>query len=144
MANKLSDRNKVLFYDYMVEYEIYIAQEFGHYNNKSQSVIDFCDKNKILIGSSCKTNMEQRFQYKHYILWDDKKPEKFSAIKGNDSAHNLLRHIRNAMAHGNIVGENRQKLSLSDFNESGRQTMIGNISMAMFYKLLDIIKQTHD
>ena len=142
MANKLSDRNKILFYDFIVEFDILIGSKFGAYNHKS--IVQFCEKNMILIGSLCKTQIENKYQYKHYILWDNNKPEKYKNVKGNDFAHNLLRHLRNAMAHGRIIAENRQKFSLSDINDNGRITMDGKISMQLFYNLIDVIKQTAD
>lgn len=142
MANKLSDRNKILFYDFIVEYDAIISKNFGIYNIAHSTIDQLCEKNKILIGSLCKSNIEKKFQYKHYILWENKKPEKFKRFKRNDAAHNLLRHIRNAMAHGRIISENRQKFSLSDVNENGRITMDGRISMQLFYNLIDAIQQT--
>ena len=141
MGLKLSDTNKVKFYNYIVEYETNISHNFGHYSINS-SIISFCEKHKILLGSDCKTNGNRIAQYKFYILWDDRKPDKYKNLKGNDTAHNLLRHLRNVMAHGNINCEKGRKFTLSDYNDNGRQTMRGKISSALLFDLMSCITQT--
>lgn len=118
--NKISDSNKIKFYDYIVNYEKTIYLNFGHYDIKHKSVLNFCNDNRILIGSDCKFNDKRIPEYKYFLLWDDKKPTKFKNYQENDSAHNLFRHIRNSMAHGNIKSENRQKFLIEDFNSGNR------------------------
>ena len=141
--NKISESNKIRFYDYIVLYELDICNAFGHYNIKSKSVLQFCEEHKILIGSDCKKNEKMIHQYKYFILWDNTKPTKYKNVQTNDSGHNLLRHIRNAMAHGNIIAENRQTFSLKDYNSEKRRTMRGKISNKLFYELIEVIIATY-
>ena len=142
MANKLSESNKARFYNFIVQYEKELCQDFGKFNIKDQTLASFCESNRILLGSDCTSNSNKISQYKYYILWDDRKPEKYK-VKGNDSVHNLLRHLRNAMAHGNIISENQQKFSLADFNENKRRTMRGKISCTLLFSLLSCLIQTY-
>lgn len=141
MANKLSESNKSRFYDFIVRYEKDLCQKFGRCNIKDQTIISFCDNNRILLGRDCTNNAKNIPQFKYFILWHDRKPEKYKG-KANDSAHNLLRHLRNAMAHGNISSETRQKFVLADYNDNGRQTMRGKISCSLMFKLISCIIQT--
>lgn len=143
MQVKISDSNKVKFYNYIVEYETHISDNFGHYNINEPAIVSFCENHKILLGSDCKSNDKRIAQYKFYILWDDRKPDKYRNYIGNDSAHNLLRHIRNSMAHGNVSSENRQKFNLADYNSEKRQTMRGKISSNLFFDLLDVIVESY-
>ncbi len=143
MPVKLSDSNKVKFYNFIVDYETSISDNFGHYNIDDPAIVSFCEDNKILLGSDCTSNDKRISQYKFYILWDNRKPDKYKNYKGNDTAHNLLRHIRNSMAHGNLSSVNRQKFNLADYNSDHRQTMRGKISCNLFFDLLDIIQKTY-
>lgn len=144
MAKKLSDTNKTKFYDFVVQFEKEISHNFLHYNLKNDRVVSFCNENKILIGPYNKRNKESTHQYRHFILWDDTKPDKYKNIKGNDSAHNLLRHLRNSMAHGNISMENRQRFRMFDYNGNGKETMTGQISSILFYGIIERIIQTYN
>lgn len=143
MQVKLSDSNKVKFYNFIVDYETYISNNFGHYNINEPAIVEFCEKHKILLGSDCKTNDKRIAQYKFYILWDDRRPAKYKNSIGNDTAHNLLRHIRNSMAHGNVSSENRQKFNLADYNSENRQTMRGKISCNLFFDLMNVITESN-
>lgn len=143
MENKLSDKNKTKFYDFIVQFEKEISSKFGHYNLNNKEILSYCNDNKILLGPSNKTNNGKIHQYKYFILWDDAKPTKYKNIKDNDSAHNLLRHLRNSMAHGYIVMENRQKFSLSDYNGNDKQSMKGKILSTIFFELISRLLQTY-
>lgn len=99
MKQKLSERNKVKIYDYISLYEWNISKRFGEFNLKDTDLISFRESNSILLGSLCNSNKDKIRKYKFFILWDDDKPSKYNKDVKNDSAHNLLRHIRNSMAH---------------------------------------------
>ena len=67
-----------------------------------------------------------------------------TAFSKDDSVHNLLRHIRNAIAHGLVVAENRQKLSIKDKTKNGRLTLEGKIPNRLFYELLEALLSTRN
>lgn len=142
MKQKLSERNKVKIYDYISLYEWNISKRFGEFNLKDTDLISFRESNSILLGSLCNSNKDKIRKYKFFILWDDDKPSKYNKDVKNDSAHNLLRHIRNSMAHGLIFAENRQKFALEDLNKNNNVSMYGKISSKLLFQLIEAIIQT--
>lgn len=142
MKQKLSERNKVKIYDYISLYEWNISKRFGEFNLKDTDLISFRESNSILLGSLCNSNKDKIRKYKFFILWDDDKPSKYNKDVKNDSAHNLLRHIRNNMAHGLIFAENRQKFALEDLNKNNNVSMYGKISSKLLFQLIEAIIQT--
>lgn len=142
MKQKLSERNKVKIYDYISLYEWNISKRFGEFNLKDTDLISFRESNSILLSSLCNSNKDKIRKYKFFILWDDDKPSKYNKDVKNDSAHNLLRHIRNSMAHGLIFAENRQKFALEDLNKNNNVSMYGKISSKLLFQLIEAIIQT--
>jgi len=68
MEQKLSDKNKVKIYDFISHYERYICTNFGNYNINDANIRDFIEKNRILLGTLCKTNFAKIGQYQYFIL----------------------------------------------------------------------------
>ena len=140
--NKLSGINIVQLYNFLYKFEKELSNGFGTFDFEDNRLKSFMEDEKILLGSMCPTNEKKKNRFKYFILWDNKKPAIFKPIMGNDSAHNLLRHIRNSIAHGNIFSENRQKFSLEDYSHTNRLSMKGKISNKLFFQLIDLIIAT--
>ena len=140
--NKLSENNIVRLYRFLFLFEKKISSEFGGLDIADTGLKTFAEKEKILLGSMCQTNEKKKSSFKYFILWEDTKPSAFKSIPGNDSAYNLLRHIRNSIAHGNISSENRQMFSLEDYNKANNLSMKGKISNKLFFQLIDLIIAT--
>ena len=124
-------------------FEREISSQFGVFDINSPKLQKFLDEKSILIGRLNKKDTKKKSQFKYFVLYDDDKP-KGSKEKGNDSVHNLLRHIRNAIAHGLVVAENRQKLSIKDKTKNGRLTLEGKIPNRLFYELLEALLSTRN
>ena len=62
----------------------------------------------------------------------------------NDYAHNFLRHVRNAIAHGNFKKVRGKKpfYIIEDYNKNGVQTMFGKIHTDIFWEYLNIVLHT--
>ena len=127
----------------MCLFEREISSQFGVFDINSPKLQKFLDEKSILIGRLNKKDTKKKSQFKYFVLYDDDKP-KGSKEKGNDSVHNLLRHIRNAIAHGLVVAENRQKLSIKDKTKNGRLTLEGKIPNRLFYELLEALLSTRN
>lgn len=140
---KLSENNIIKLYHYLCRFEKEFSQSFGCFDFKNKKLCDFCIEKSILLGSMCKTNKEKFSGYKYFILFNDRKPERFHDIADNDSVYNLLCHIRNSIAHGLVIAENRQKFNLTDYNKQGKLSMKGKISNKLLYELIDILISTH-
>ena len=127
----------------MCLFEREISSQFGVFDINSPKLQKFLDEKSILICRLNKKDTKKKSQFKYFVLYDDDKP-KGSKEKGNDSVHNLLRHIRNAIAHGLVVAENRQKLSIKDKTKNGRLTLEGKIPNRLFYELLEALLSTRN
>ena len=127
----------------MCLFEREISSQFGVFDINSPKLQKFLDEKSILIGRLNKKDTKKKSQFKYFVLFDDDKPKRYKEI-ANDSAHNLLRHIRNAIAHGLVVAENRQKLAIKDKTKNGGLTLEGKISNRLFYELLEGLLSTRN
>ena len=141
--NKLSESNRAKLYDFLCLFERKIFSLFGDFDIDSPKLQKFLDEKSILLGRLNKSDAKKKSQFKYFVLYDDDKPKGYNEKK-NDSVHNLLRHIRNAIAHGLVVAENRQKLSIKDKTKYGRLTLEGKIPNRLFYELLEALLATRN
>lgn len=133
---------KAQFYDFLCDFENNIASEFGHYNITNRNLQSFLQSSSIFLGGMGVRARKEAKAYKQYILYDNKKPssKKLDHIE-NDSAHNLLRHIRNSMAHGNIDKKSKgsKYYVINDFNKEGGVSMEGIILIKDFVPLMNLL-----
>ncbi|MBQ3623161.1 MAG: hypothetical protein IJA04_05600 [Bacteroidaceae bacterium] len=134
--NKLSedDINKAYRFIYLFEKEIH--SKYGTFNFNDKSIEYFCKQYKI--NKKVKRNSKPSDNY----FWFD--TVKITGAPKNDFAHNLLRHIRNAMSHGNFKKGKSKKAfyTFEDYNKTGTQTMYGKINADLFWKYLNIVLHT--
>ena len=99
MANNvISETDKAKMFDYLKDYQDNIKQNFGKYNYDNRNFQKFLSVNDIYLGrlnQKCKGKVSK---HQYYILFEQNKPRN----KENDVIHHLLRHLRNAIAHGRI------------------------------------------
>lgn len=134
--NKLSeaDINKAYRFIYIFEKEIY--SKYGSFDFNSPDIQKFCHDYKVKKKVTRTTKPTENY------FWFDT-----TRIKGmpmSDYAHNLLRHIRNAMAHGNFkkVRSRKAFYTFEDYNNNNVQTMYGKIEANLFWEYLNIVLHT--
>ena len=64
-----------------------------------------------------------------------------NGIKINDMAHHFLRHLRNAIAHGNIKKE-KKMIIVDDYSTTQKQTMYGQLHINLFWQFLQIVQDS--
>lgn len=137
--NNISESDKARMFDYLKEYQDNIKDNFGKYNFADVKLQKFLSLHDIYIdrfNKKCKNNASK---HKYYILFEQKKPKN----KQNDVAHHLLRHLRNAIAHGRIKKKGKDVFQLEDKSTDGKNiTMSGEIDYKLFFDLIDIAKTT--
>lgn len=140
---KLSRENKVRLYDFLCDYENHLIGLYGTFIKINDGAISkFEERNSVLIGTLCPTNIKKRNQYKYYILFDNSKPSACKTIP-NDASCNLLRHIRNSIAHGNISATSKAVFELKDYDKNKKESMIGKIKADLLFQVIEIICNTH-
>ena len=141
----ISKETKALFYDYICQYESSIKSCFGSYHLEDTNLQTFMRKKDLFIVSDSHNNRKICNNKQQYILFDNGKP-KVRKLKElpNDTVHNLLRHIRNSMAHGNMYkkSKNGQFFIMEDYNRNERKTMNGKIFISTLEPLLNLLITT--
>lgn len=108
-----------------------IKNKYGNYNLNDTKLIAFCATNHIALK-----NKRSKLPY---LFWFSTHQDKRTKI--NDKAHHLMRHIRNAFAHGLIKKEGKN-FTFQDYSTIGTQTMGGHIRCDLFWAMLDLLKHT--
>ena len=140
--NKLSNPNKIMLYDYLCLLEKELKNTFGEFNVHDKTLCTFLENNNILLGSFSDTNEKKKGMYKFFLLGDLRKPDKFKDISGNDYAYLHLKHLRNAIAHGNVTAINKLNFRLEDYSEKGAISAKGKINCKLFFGLIDALLNT--
>ena len=140
--NKLSNPNKILLYDYLCRLEKELKESFGEFNIEDNNLCAFLEKNGILLGSLTVTNEKNKGKYKYFMLSNLRKPDKYNKIPGNDHAYIQLKHLRNAIAHGNVVSINKLCFTIEDYSDKGTLSAKGKINSKLFFGLIDALLNT--
>ena len=140
--NKLSNPNKIMLYDYLCLLERELKNTFGEFNVDDNALCTFLENNSILLGSCTATNKKNKGKYKFFVLSNLRKPDKFKDISGNDYAYLHLKHLRNAIAHGNVTAINKLNFRLVDYSETGVISAEGKINCKLFFGLIDALLNT--
>ncbi len=140
--NKLSNPNKIKLYDYLCLLERELKNTFGEFNVDDNTLCTFLEKNSILLGSWSATNEKNKGKYKFFVFSNLRKPDKYKDISGNDCAYLHLKHIRNAIAHGNVTAINKLNFTLEDYSEKGAISAKGKINCKLFFGLIDALLDT--
>lgn len=136
MANipmhNLSKKDMQKAYGFIQIFEKEIMPQYGTFNFSNQAIDLFCEENGLKKKEKRNTKATENY------FWF--KSEKRGKV--NDVACNLLRHIRNAMAHGNFKKEKGHKsfYILEDYSvKTHERTMYGKIDAALFWEYLNIV-----
>lgn len=131
--NKLSEEDIKRAYRFIYIFEKEVSNKFGTFDFENEAIKQFCREHRI----SKKANRDTKLT-DNYFWFDTMKPKD---VRNNDFAHNFLRHIRNAMSHGNLKKEKSRKAFyiMEDFNKNNKKTMYGRINANIFWEYLNIV-----
>ena len=138
-SNVISEPDKAKMFDYLKDYQDNIKPNFGKYNLVDKKLQKFLSVNDIYIGRLNQKCKGKAINHQYHILYEQNKPKN----KVNDEVHHLLRHLRNAIAHGRIRKKGSKLFQFSDETPDGNSvTMIGEIDYKLFFELIDLAKNT--
>lgn len=140
--NKLSNPNKIKLYTYLCQLEMDLKGSFGKFNIKDPKFNNFLEQEKLLLGSLTEKNEQKKGNYKYFLLSNLRKPDKFKDVAGNDHAFLHLKHIRNAIAHGNVTSTNKLNFNIKDYSEKGCPSAKGKLKCELFYRLIEELLNT--
>lgn len=140
--NKLSNHNKIKLYTYLCQLEVDLKDSFGIFNIKDPKLNKFLEQEKLLLGSMTEKNEQEIGNCKYFLLSNLRKPDKFKDIVGNDHVFLHLKHIRNAIAHGNVISTNRSNFDIKDYSEQGNLSAKGKLKSELLYRLIEELLET--
>ena len=140
--NKLSNHNKIKLYTYLCQLEVDLKDSFGIFNIKDPKLNKFLEQEKLLLGSMTEKNEQEIGNYKYFLLSNLRKQDKFKDIVGNDHVFLHLKHIRNAIAHGNVISTNRSNFDIKDYSEQGNLSAKGKLKSELLYRLIEELLET--
>lgn len=140
--NKLSNPNKIKLYTFLCLLEVELKGSFGIFNIKDPNLNNFLEQERLLLGSMSDKNEQKIRNYKYFLLSNLRKPDKFKNIAGNDYAILHLKHIRNAIAHGNVISTNKSNFDIKDYSEQGNLSAKGKLKSELLYRLIEELLKT--
>lgn len=140
-SNWLTRQDREDFARYLNIFAKDISPFFGAFNWDDPNFIQFCHQNKLMPKG--KKNAKKQM---NHFWFNASKP---TGHITNDTAHHLLRHIRNAFSHGLIElryeGRQRRKFYLlKDFDKNNQQSMQGYIRSDLFWEMILLLFQTRN
>lgn len=134
--NKLSEKDMINAYRFIYIFENEVYPNYGTFDFNSPRINNFCQEHRI--KKKDKRNSKPSDNY----FWFDS--IKIQGALNNDYAHNFLRHVRNAIAHGNFKKVRGKKpfYIIEDYNKNSVQTMFGKIHTDIFWEYLNIVLHT--
>ncbi|MBD5271195.1 MAG: hypothetical protein HDS40_02925 [Bacteroides sp.] len=127
-------------YTYLKNFERSLANETGAFDFSSAKFQKFLIDKDILLKPVSKARYVQDLPRKNYIVYvyGDRKEG------AEDKAHDLLRHLRNAIGHALIskIAHNKPILDITDRNRKGTVTMRGNIDEKLLFEIIEQIIAT--
>lgn len=138
----LEDKDVIVLYKYLCEYESCLKNEYGQFNIYDEKIKKFKNDNELYLGSiNRKDDKKRAVKSNNYLLW--KEGSLKSKKSSVDRAHALLRRIRNAFAHGNLIDNQNGKFHLKDVDDNG-PTLDGILSYSLLYQLIEELKKTNN
>ncbi len=135
-----SKETTLQFYKFVREFESEISKMPGRYNYDNPNFQKFLVENQLEIKPVSKSKYVLDMRSKNYIvfIYGDHKEEY------DDKAHDLLRHIRNAISHALIskTAPNKLVFDITDRNRNKSLTMRGNIKENLLFELIRNLKET--
>ncbi|MBQ7448916.1 MAG: hypothetical protein IJS73_03810 [Paludibacteraceae bacterium] len=125
-----TQKQKVEMFDFLLYFEQNIRNNKNRYSLSNNSLQDFIKRNKIMIKRLTQDN-KGKIKNNPFIL----------CCWGNDRAYDLLRHIRNSIAHGNAKIKSTKRVEIHDYDRNGNETLYGKIRFDLLMSLIkEIIK----
>lgn len=128
----INQQEKIRLFDYLTRFEKKIKNNRGHYDLSNNQLQTFINENDIAFCSYQAKGIKAKehnayFQYEYQVA---------------NKAHDLMRHIRNAIAHGNITKKDGY-FWLTDYTTKGTKTLDAKIKTNVFWNFLTKLENTY-
>ena len=130
----VNQQEKIRLFDYLTRFEKKIKNNHGHYDLNDNQLQTFINENDIAFCSYQAKGIKAK-EHEAYFQYEYR-------YKGMDKAYDLMRHIRNAIAHGNITKKDGY-FWLKDYSNKGTKTLDSKIKTNVFWNFLTELENTY-
>lgn len=128
----INNKEKVKLFDYLTLFEHEIKNNHGHYNLNDNQLQTFINENDIAFCSYQAKGIKAK-EHNAYFQYE---------YQAANKAHDLMRHIRNAIAHGNVIKKDGY-FWLTDYTTKGTKTLEAKIPTDIFWDFLTELENTY-
>ncbi len=128
----LNKEDKVKLFNYLTHFEKNIKNNRGHYDLSNNQLQTFINENDISFCSHKAKGIDTK-EHNAYFQYE---------YQAANKAHDLMRHIRNAIAHGNITKKDGY-FWLTDYTTKGTKTLDAKIKTDVFWNFLTELENTY-
>lgn len=137
----MNKNNKAELYELLDKLNKAIKENIGHYDLGSPILQNFLSINDIKIDSLGKRNIKKYKSQHNFILVNFESANSKSKI--TDKAHDVLRHLRNSLAHSLVFQKGKNEYQLIDKNKADNESMNALIRKDLLFTLVDEIMGTY-
>ena len=119
-------------FDYLTRFEKKIKNNRGHYDLSNNQLQTFINENDIAFCSYQAKGIKAK-EHNAYFQYE---------YQAANKAHDLMRHIRNAIAHGNVIKKDGY-FWLTDYTNKGTKTLDAKIKTDVFWNFLNELENTY-
>lgn len=137
----MSREDKVFMFDCLSKLNDAIKDSFGKYDFLNSTLSSFLRTNDIHILKYGKRNNSIAFTKQNFLTCTLNRNKN----KQEDFAHDILRHIRNSIAHSNVSKNGKKGCKFYifiDYNNKGNESARGKIRVDLLESLIDEIIKT--
>lgn len=128
----INQQEKIRLFDYLTRFEKKIKNNRGHYDLSNNQLQTFINENDIAFCSYQAKGTKTK-EHNAYFQYE---------YQAANKAHDLMRHIRNAIAHGNITKKDGY-FWLKDYSNKGTKTLDAKIKTNVFWNFLTELENTY-
>lgn len=128
----INQQEKIRLFDYLTRFEKKIKNNRGHYDLSNNQLQTFINENDIAFCSYQAKGIKAK-EHNAYFQYE---------YQAANKAHDLMRHIRNAIAHGNITKKDGY-FWLTDYTTKGTKTLEAKIPTDIFWDFLTELENTY-
>lgn len=128
----INQQEKIRLFDYLTRFEKKIKNNRGHYDLSNNQLQTFINENDIAFCSYQAKGIKAK-EHNAYFQYE---------YQAANKAHDLMRHIRNAIAHGNITKKDGY-FWLTDYTTKGTKTLDAKIKTNVFWNFLTKLENTY-
>lgn len=141
----MTKEDKILLMDMLEKLNAQIKNTQGHFDLSNNVLQQFLTNNHIVVGKFGARNIKKHSSSQNYILCTfDSTYSRQGTVPNPDPAHDVLRHIRNSIAHSLVSTPLRKSyFELRDKNKCGNDSMLARINKDLLPSLVDKIIQTY-